>query len=61
MNFLLNGMIFCELFILKFWNQANKYLGLQYFLVATVQTLPNLIVEINFKLVDSELWQSRYF
>ena len=41
-NFLLNGMIFCELFILKFWKQANKSLGVQYFLVATVQTLPNL-------------------
>ena len=43
MHFLLNGMIFCELFILKFWKQANKYLALQYFLVATdFQTLPNL-------------------
>ena len=36
-------MIFCEFIILKFWKQANKSLGLQYFLVATVQILPNFI------------------
>ena len=60
-NCLLNG-IFCELFILKFrLKQANISLRLQYFLVATVQTLPDLIVEIKFKLVDSKLWQSHYF
>ena len=42
-NCLLNGMIFCELFILTFrLKQANISLGLQYFLVATVQTLPDL-------------------
>ena len=60
-NCLLNG-IFCELFILKFrLKQANISLRLQYFLVATVQTLPNLIVGIKVKLVDSKLWQSHYF
>ena len=58
---LLNG-IFCELFILKFrLKHANISLRLQYFLVATVQTLPDIIVEIKFKLVDSKLLQSHYF
>ena len=60
-NCLLNG-IFCELFILKFrLKQANISLRLQYFLVATAQTLPDLIVEIKFKLVDSKLWQITLF
>ena len=59
-NFLLNG-IFCELFILKFrLKQVNISLHLQHFLVATVQTLPDLIVEIKFKFVDSKLWQLHF-
>ena len=39
-------MIFCELFISKFWKQANKYLGYS----ADFAKL----VEIKLKLVDSE-------
>ena len=55
-NCLLNE-IFCELFILKFrLKQANISLRLQYFLVATVQTLPDLRTTVPFVTADPEIF-----